>query len=252
MKIELLNYLLETAKDAYVRQVEDTHKIRERIESVSNFMITPTTALLIYLFSNYKGNFWAGADLYLFTIPASISATLVIFSIGMVLYILTIGGTYSHPPLPEKINDFAFNLDVFNQSNSISVDETELEVKKSLLNSYSIAVSHNSNVINITRSNRIMLTVRVMVFSVIFLGISSPSYIYRSVNAEKESTSVKILTPVKIDLGDRHEQYPVENTNRCDTAKCNPNSERAAANSSTTNTANNSPASSVSAKHVDR
>lgn len=246
MKPELLNYLLENTKDSYSREIENTNKIRERIELVSGLMITPTTALLIYLFSNYKGNFWKGVDILLFTTPAIASAMLIVVSVGIVLYVFSIGGEYSHPPTPDSINKFANELDAFNISQGTSPDETEAEVKKELLNSHAIAVSHNKK-INIIRSNRILLAVRVMVFSMIFLVLSAPSYIYKSVNADKESTLVKIINPLKIYQGESNEQRPFAQqhtigiANKCNTPECN-----------TKSSTGSSSTASVPTKHNDR
>lgn len=197
---DILDYLIELSKESYEQEKESTEKIKDRIELISGLMITPSLALLIYLFSNYKGKLLSSFDLAFFSLPATISAILLLVAISILLHTFGGGAKYQRLPLPSEIKHY------FEQMKLSSTNEDiEIDLRNGVYNAYCEAVDFNSAV-NIRRTNRVLLAARISILSLIFIAISSPLYIYRAAASEKEVTPVKIISPLKFSLEESHEQ----------------------------------------------
>lgn len=193
MPTDLDEFLFEHYKQEYQFQLERTDTIRDRVSFVVGFL-TVLGGILSYSISEFPHAWHCGRTL-LFYIPLAASASLFIASTVIVLWV--IGGKFLYQAIPSnpKLQEFCDDLVAWSTAGGTATDIVPT-LKQSLLTAYRDG-SHHNFLVNRKRTDRLLLSTRLVVFSFIFSALMLPSYVFEKSQQEKEPTLVRLVSPTE-------------------------------------------------------
>lgn len=180
---EALKWLLDHAASAYETELQDTDKLKERINFILSLIIIPITGIAVYLASGLKGGYFSTMNVLLFWLPWIFAVISLLISLGLVSFVLLKGFKYARPPLPSEIIQY-FELHP-------EPDKALGEAHLALLKEYAASVDQNYEQ-NQNRSNKLLKAQRIAFFSIVFLMLCLPRWVHNVIQFTSESQPNRI------------------------------------------------------------
>lgn len=198
-----LLWLLDHAAEAYKNEIEATDKLKERISFILSLAITPSVAAAIFLASGLKGELFSLTNIFFFWAPWVAAVALLLASAALVAHTLLRGFSYARVPLPSEIVGY------FEQhpEPGYALEDAHL----GLLKEYTASVDHNFRQ-NQKRSNNLLRAQRLAFLSLVLFLVSSPRWLYNSMQTTPEPYTVKIVSPIEISKEKEMSSKPNEPT----------------------------------------
>lgn len=178
-----LKWLLDHAASAYETELQDTDKLKERINFILSLIIIPITGISVYLASGFKGDYFSAINVLLFWLPWFVAVIFLLISLGLVSFVLLKGFKYARPPLPSEIIQY-FELHP-------EPDKALGEAHLALLKEYAASVDQNYEQ-NQNRSNKLLKAQRIAFLSIVFLMLCLPIWVHNVLQFTPESQPNRI------------------------------------------------------------
>jgi hypothetical protein len=186
------DWLLDHHKGAYQYQLERTDKLRERVSLIAT-LLTPLAAAEVYVLALYphsKADCWS----LWFYIPISISAILLLYTIGRVLYCVGWAFKYAFIPSPAALQEYVETLSEYAKTAPNEKVDVLLETKSDLAKSYCFYATRNLAV-NKKRTRILLQAIQVAILSFLLLLASLPKFCLEVAQKAPEPTKVILVEP---------------------------------------------------------